>query len=103
MGCEHDCFNEHRLAELEKEFHEIQDKQSERHREFYNRIGLLEQKTALYSNDLNHIKDTVDEMNNNLKSLMEKPGKRWDAVVIYIITAIIGIIVGFALKGVFPM
>lgn len=103
VGCEHDCFNEHRLAELEKEFHEIQEKQSERHREFYNRIGLLEQKTALYSNDLNHIKDTVDEMNNNLKSLMEKPGKRWDAVVIYIITAIIGIIVGFALKGVFPM
>ena len=103
MGCEHDCFNEHRLAELEKEFHEIQDTQSERHREFYNRIGLLEQKTALYSNDLNHIKDTVDEMNNNLKSLMEKPGKRWDAVVIYIITAIIGIILGFALKGVFPM
>lgn len=103
MGCEHDCFNEHRLAELEKGFHEIQEKQSERHREFYSRIGLLEQKTALYSNDLNHIKDTVDEMNNNLKSLMEKPGKRWDAVVIYIITAIIGIVVGFALKGVFPM
>ena len=103
MGCEHDCFNEHRLAELEKGFREIQEKQSERHREFYNRIGLLEQKTALYSNDLNHIKDTVDEMNNNLKSLMEKPGKRWDAVVIYIITAIIGIVVGFALKGIFPM
>ena len=59
-------------------------------------------KIALYNNDLGHIKDTVDEMNDNLKSLMEKPGKLQDKIIAYVITGIIGIVLGFALKGIFP-
>ena len=82
MGCEHECFNEHRFEEIEKSIRDMQEKQSERHKEFYSRINKLEQQTALYSNDLDHIKETVDEMNNNLKIL-------------------VGAIVGFALSGIF--
>ena len=70
---------------------------------FFERINALEQKIALYSNDLGHIKDTVDEMNDNLKSLMEKPGKLQDKIIAYVITGIIGIVLGFALKGIFPV
>lgn len=103
MGCEHECMNEHRLQELEKSFHEMQEKQSERHKEFYSRIGNLEQKTALYSNDLDHIKETVDEMNNNVKILMAAPGKRYETVVVCIITAVVGAVVGFMLSGIFPV
>lgn len=103
MGCEHECMNEHRLQELEKNFHEMQEKQSERHKEFYSRIGKLEQKTALYSNDLDHIKETVDEMNNNVKILMAAPGKRYETVVVCIITAVVGAVVGFMLSGIFPV
>ena len=60
MECEHECFNNHRLEEIEKNIHDMQEKQSERHKEFYSRINKLEQQTALYSNDLDHIKETVD-------------------------------------------
>lgn len=103
MGCEHECFSEHRLEEIEEKIREMQLKQAERHKEFYDRIGTLEQKTALYSNDLDHIKETVDEMNNNLKILMAVPGKRYDTIIVCIITAIVGAVVGFALSGIFPV
>lgn len=103
MGCEHDCVNEHRLQELESAVREIKEKHSKRDGIFFERINNLEQKIALYNNDLGHIKNTVDEMNDNLKSLMEAPAKRWDTVIVCIITAVIGVIVGFALKGIFPM
>lgn len=76
-------------------------KQSERHKEFYSRINKLEQQTALYSNDLDHIKETVDEMNNNLKILMAVPSKRYDTIIVCVITTVVGAIVGFALSGIF--
>lgn len=103
MGCEHECINEHRLEELESAVHEMKEKHSKRDGVFFERINALEQKIALYNNDLGHIKDTVDEMNDNLKSLMEKPGKLQDKIIAYIITGIIGIVLGFALKGIFPV
>lgn len=103
MGCEHECINEHRLEELESAVHEMKEKHSKRDGVFFERINALEQKIALYNNDLGHIKDTVDEMNDNLKSLMEKPGKLQDKIIAYVITGIIGIVLGFALKGIFPV
>ena len=103
MGCEHECINEHCLKELESAVHEMKEKHSKRDEGFFNLINVLEQKIALYNNDLGHIKDTVDEMNDNLKSLMEKPGKLQDKIIAYVITGIIGIVLGFALKGIFPV
>lgn len=103
MGCEHDCFNEHRLKELEATVHEMKEKHSKRDEQFFNRIGELERKTALYNNDLDHIKETVDEMNNNLKILMAAPGKRYDTIVVCIITAVVGAAIGFMLSGIFPV
>lgn len=103
MGCEHECINEHRLQELESAVHEMKEKHSKRDGVFFDRINALEQKIALYNNDLGHIKDTVDEMNDNLKTLMEKPGKLQDKIIAYVITGIIGIVLGFALKGIFPV
>ena len=103
MGCEHECITEHRLQELESAVHEMKEKHSKRDGVFFERINALEQKIALYNNDLGHIKDTVDEMNDNLKSLMEKPGKLQDKIIAYVITGIIGIVLGFALKGIFPV
>lgn len=103
MGCEHECFNEHRIEELEKNFQLMQEKQSDRSKEFYERIGELERKTALSENDLNHIKSTVDEMNNNIKTLMAVPGKRYDTIIVCVITAIVSAVIGFMLSGILPV
>ena len=103
MGCEHECFNEHRIEELEKNFQLMQEKHSDRSKEFYERIGELERKTALSENDLNHIKSTVDEMNNNIKTLMAIPGKRYDTIIVCVITAISSAIIGFMLNSILPV
>nr|DAH16926.1 MAG TPA: Hemolysin [Caudoviricetes sp.]DAP54465.1 MAG TPA: hemolysin [Caudoviricetes sp.]DAQ58086.1 MAG TPA: hemolysin [Caudoviricetes sp.]DAR06874.1 MAG TPA: hemolysin [Caudoviricetes sp.] len=103
MGCEHECFNEHRIAELEDNLRKMQERQSDRNKEFYERIGELERKTALSENDLNHIKSTVDEMNNNIKTLMAVPGKRYDTIIVCVITAIVSAVIGFMLKGILPV
>lgn len=103
MGYEHECFNEHRIEELEKNFQLMQEKQSDRSKEFYERIGELERKTALSENDLNHIKSTVDEMNNNIKTLMAVPGKRYDTIIVCVITAIVSAVIGFMLSGILPV
>jgi uncharacterized coiled-coil protein SlyX len=103
MGCEHECFNEHRIAELEDNLRKMQERQSDRHKEFYERIGELERKTALSENDLNHIKSTVDEMNNNIKTLMAVPGKRYDTIIVCVITTIVGAVIGFMLSGILPV
>ena len=103
MGCEHECFNEHRIEELEKNFQLMQEKNSDRSKEFCERIGELERKTALSENDLNHIKSTVDEMNNNIKTLMAVPGKRYDTIIVCVITAIVSAVIGFMLSGILPV
>ena len=103
MGCEHECFNEHRIAELEDNLRKMQERQSDRNKELYERIGELERKTALSENDLNHIKSTVDEMNNNIKTLMAVPGKRYDTIIVCVITAIVSAVIGFMLKGILPV
>ena len=103
MGCEHECFNEHRIEELEKNFQLMQEKHSDRSKEFYERIGELERKTALSDNDLNHIKSTVDEMNNNIKTLMAVPGKRYDTIIVCVITSIVSTVIGFMLSGILPV
>lgn len=103
MGCEHECFNEHRIAELEDNLRKMQERQSDRNKEFYERIGELERKTALSENDLNHIKSTVDEMNNNIKTLMAVPGKRYDTIILCVITAIVSAVIGFMLNSILPV
>ena len=92
MGCESDCVNAHRLRTLEEELRELREKNSKDHEKFYNRIEDLE-------NDLKHIKTTVDETCTNVKALMAAPGKRYDTIVMNIITGIVCAVLGYLLKG----
>ena len=92
---------------------------SEQHREFYNRFNEQEKAIAIseerYNNLLTcitEVKDTLNMLSSNVQSLVtisnrvdsledtikeikDKPAKRWDNVVNYIITAVIGIVLGF--------
>ena len=103
MGCEHECFNEHRIEELEKNFQLMQEKHSDRSKEFYERIGELERKTAFSYDDLNQFKSTVDEMNNNINSLMVIPLNRYDTIIVCVITSIVSAVIGFMLSGILPV
>ena len=49
------------------------------------------------------IKETVDEVNTNVKSLMAMPGKRYETLIVSVITALAGAFVGFLLSGNIPV
>ena len=69
MGCESECVNIHRIESLENDFRDLKKKISQEHEKFYSRIEELERRMDVVSNDLQHIRDAVDEVNNNAKSL----------------------------------
>ena len=47
-----------------------------------------------------HIKADVNEIKSDVKSLAEKPARRWDDAVKIVMTALIGGIVGFILSSI---
>lgn len=53
--------------------------------------------------DRRHITQQLDEINVNVKSLMQQPGKRYETIVTSILTAVIGALIGFVVSGVFPV
>lgn len=88
-----DCIYESIIEELKRDA----DRNSDQHREFYNKFN--EQSTAIkiseerYTNllsCLNEIKVAVNE-------LKEKPAKRWDSVVMTIISCLVTGVIAFFL------
>lgn len=74
------------------------------------RIGDLEQKVddlvdvvgvlQAMKKDLEYLTDTVKETKDDVKSLKEKPAKRWDSLVEKIIWGVVGAVLTFILaKG----
>ena len=103
MGCENNCVNEHRIKTLEDDFPELKANNSKDHKEFYNRLEDVEKDMVSSKSDREHINGKLDEISNNVKSLMQKPGKRYETIVTSVLTAIIGTLVGFIMSGALPM
>ena len=103
MGCENGCANEHRIRSLEEDFRDFKERNSRDHKEFYNRIENVEKDMVESQGDRKHITQQLEEINGNVKALMQKPGKRYETIITGIITAVIGVLVGFILNGVLPI
>lgn len=103
MGCENNCVNEHRIKSLEEDFRDFKANNSKDHKEFYNRIEAVEKDMVESQGDRKHITQQLDEISSNVKSLMEKPGKRYETVITSVLTAIIGALIGFIMSGFFTM
>lgn len=62
----------------------------------------LEQLTNAFSvmqNEQEYIKKDVSEIKTDVKTLAEKPAKRWESVITTAITVIVGAVVGYLLSG----
>ena len=103
MNCENNCINEHRIKSLEDDFRDFKANNSKDHKEFYNRLEDVEKDMVSSKSDREHINGKLDEISENVKALMDKPGKRYETVVASILTAIIGALVGFVMSGVLPI
>lgn len=76
--------NKHRLDSMEK------------------RQDNLEQLTNSFSvmqKEQEYIKEDVGEIKADVKSLAEKPAKRWESIVERVITVVVGAVVGYFLSG----
>lgn len=103
MGCENNCVNEHRIKNLEEDLRDFKERNSKDHKEFYNRLEGVEKDMVSSKSDREHINAKLDEISIDVKSLTEKPAKRYEMIVTSILTAIIGALAGFILSGVLPM
>lgn len=103
MGCENNCVNEHRFQQIEEDIKELRRKNSEEHGKFYNRIESVEKDMVESQGDRKHIREKLDEINENVETLIQAPSKRYDLVITSIITALVGGVAGFVLSGIFPM
>lgn len=94
---------EHRFKLMEDDIKDLKERNSKDHKEFFNRIEDVEKAMVESASDRKHINEKLDKIDLNVESLMQKPAKRYDAVVTGIITSVIGVLVGFLLSGVIPM
>ena len=74
-----------RVDEIEKRQQDMQ--------ELINSVGLLAQRMGT-------VEGNVKEMRGDLRSLMEKPGKRWDSVVEKTLLVVVGAVVAWILSQV---
>ena len=72
-----------RVDEIEKRQQDMQ--------ELINSVGLLAQRMGT-------VEGNVKEMRGDLRSLMEKPGKRWDSVVEKTLLVVVGAVVAWILS-----
>lgn len=97
MACE-DCVMKERIAALEEDSKRNQST----HRDFFNRFEEIKVETAVTNRDMLNITSTLSEIRTDVKELKDKPAKRYDAIGMYILTSIVGAVLGFVLNGIFP-
>lgn len=60
-------------------------------------INELVSTVATLANEMGHVKGDVEEIKGNVQSLLDRPGKRWNAIVDKLIWAVLAALVGFGL------
>lgn len=87
---------EHRLTEVEdraksntKRLDEVEKRQ--------DNLDQLVSSVAVMAKEQEHIKSDVSEIKTDVRTIMDKPAKRWDNIVEKIIWAVLAAIIGVAL------
>lgn len=68
---------------LKDEFDRYRGNSSETHKQMFDRIGALEQNKAALA-------EKLDGLTEKVESLMDKPAKRWESLVGYALSALVG-------------
>lgn len=95
MACE-TCINEERIKRLEDD----SIRNTETHRKFYDQLEQCRTNDAVTGERYQTILTTMAEMKNDIAEMKGKPAKRWDAVILSLISGIVGILVGLVSLGV---
>lgn len=89
-----ECIMEQRINMLEKDMHRNQVT----HKEFFDRFEKLNIDYVTLQKDVSNMSNKIDEIYLDLKALMNVPNKRYETIITGIITAVIGIAIGYFMK-----
>ena len=98
--CENNCALAARVDRLEIDLENEKKTRHETHKEFYNRLREVEKAQSVNKEKLDNIEGKIDGMDGKLDALLSKPGKRWEAIVAAVISAVVAGVVGFVLANV---
>ena len=85
-----DCPVSARVDALEKEFDRYRGSSTDTHRQMFTRIGALEQNGATLKAKLDGIDEKLDGITATVNTLAGKPAKRWESLVGYALSALVG-------------
>lgn len=94
MPCE-DCPMEQRIIMLEKD----SERNQETHKGYYSSFERLAIENAVAVHKFTSIMSAIDELKNKVDSLVSKPAKRWESIVLSALSALIGGVIGKYLLG----
>lgn len=98
--CENNCALAARVERLEDDLKTEKDRRQKTHKEFYDRIQALENRQSVNQEKLETIESKIDSMDGKLDALLQKPGKRWEAVVAAAISAVVAGLAAYLLARV---
>lgn len=94
---ERPCYGLEKARELEERLESVNAKNTDTHREMYDRLRKLEIDQAETKTQYGHIMETLVSIKADMAELKSKPAKRWESVIAAIIAALAGGIVTFVL------
>lgn len=84
-----------KVSRLEDDLKEERIKRGNADKELDGRLRKLENGMAVSDTKLNTILDKLQDMSDKVDGLLSKPGKRWEAVVAAILSAVVGAVITF--------
>lgn len=86
-----------RVDSLEREFDRYRGNSSDTHREMFERISNLEKSGSALKVKLDSMDEKLDELTAAVKTLTDKPSKRWDGLVDKAVWAVLAAVIAFLL------
>ena len=97
LNPERDCLGLIKARELEKDLEDLRTRNSANHKEFFDRLAVIDKMYAVQEEQYKQIMNKLDQLATDVAELKSKPGKRWDGMVEKIISVLAAAIVGFML------
>lgn len=89
------CPLEPRVEALER----ANEQHSKTHRELFQRMNEVERDNAVQAAQYKAITDTLEEIKSTVNTLAAKPGKRWESLVGYALSALAGAFLLWVVSG----
>lgn len=97
--CIQNCPVTARVDALEEHLDELQTQNSASHKEYYARLGVLEQSKAVQKVRYDAIMSKLDNLTHKVERLEQKPVKRWETAIAALISALVGAVAAYLLAG----